>query len=533
MLHANLALFKGEVVGQQSKNNKLNTEETIPKKITQQILPSSQTSKFSQPLQIPSQLPNPSKPIIRLDPSIAANVNMDAGTGTSGVATVAISKKKRVMLCGTYPIGQSNGYSRVVYYISKFIGLKAAEDIQLTIYGFQNFKQTAGTRNDIPSNVILHDAMATEEPKRGGFGEKEIGTYLKGHPQDIVIIFNDMVITAACVETIVNELTPVERKSFKLISYMDQVYPYQKKQYIQMLNTNFDGVITFTPYWRSTVRKLGLEKRIPCYVFPHGFDHTLYYPIPRKVARIFYSIPDNAFAILNLNRNQPRKRFDHTMMAFALVVKKLYDLFLKYKEKLKIYEENNARNNNKMAQPMPPNPIRLVIGTAIDASWNLLEVLEHELMLLDVPFDFGKECIIAVANPQQLSDRDINVLYNSCDVGLNTCEGEGFGLCQIEHLALGCPQVCPKIGGLQEFANANNSHVIETKWRYYVDKHRDGIGGIAEIGDPVDYAEAIWKYYSDPKLLSKHSKAGRNEIIQHYKWETVVDHFHKILLDIN
>ena len=220
-------------------------------------------------------------------------------------------------------------------------------------------------------------------------------------------------------------------------------------------------------------------------------------------------------------------------MAFALVVKKYYDLFVKYKEKLKTYEDNCARGTNKMAQPMPPAPLRLVIGTAIDASWNLLEVLEHELMLLDVPFDFGKDCIIGVANPQQLSDRDINVLYNSCDVGLNTCEGEGFGLCQIEHLALGCPQICPKIGGLQEFANNNNSQVIETKWRYYIDKHRDGIGGIAEIGDPVDYAEAIWKYYSDPKLLAKHSKAGRTEIIQHYKWETVVDHFHKILLDIN
>ena len=31
--------------------------------------------------------------------------------------------KKRVMLCGTYPIGASNGYSKVVYYISKYLGI--------------------------------------------------------------------------------------------------------------------------------------------------------------------------------------------------------------------------------------------------------------------------------------------------------------------------------------------------------------------------------------------------------------------------
>lgn len=519
MLHTNSSLFNAEVVGQQSKSNIASQQQNIQSSTN--VKP---VIRLEHNIQQEPQEPQETNTqrVIQLTPNVTQVQNMSLNTKTN---------KKRVMLCGTYPIGQTNGYSRVVYYISKFLGLNAADDIQLTIYGFQNFNQTHSTRNDIPSNVILHDALSTEEPRRGGFGDKEIATYLKGHPQDVVIIFNDMVITSMCVDTILKELTSEERKSFKLISYMDQVYPYQKKQYMQMLNNHFDGIIAFTPYWRTIARTLGLDKRIPCYVFPHGFDHTLYYPIPRKITRVFYSIPENAFSILNLNRNQPRKRFDHTMMAFAIVLKKYWDLMQKYKEKLSTYQQNIAAGQ-KSIQPTQPIPIRLVIGTAIDASWNLLEILEHELMLLDVPLEFGKECMIAIANPQQLTDRDINVLYNACDVGLNTCEGEGFGLCQIEHLALGCPQICPKIGGLQEFANSDNSQVIEAKWRYYIDKHRDGIGGIAEIGDPVEYAEAIWKYYSDPKLLSKHSKAGRNYIIQHYKWETVVEHFHKILLDI-
>ena len=33
------------------------------------------------------------------------------------------NSKKRIMLCGTYPIGASNGYSKVVYYISKYLGI--------------------------------------------------------------------------------------------------------------------------------------------------------------------------------------------------------------------------------------------------------------------------------------------------------------------------------------------------------------------------------------------------------------------------
>ena len=424
--------------------------------------------------------------------------------------------KYRVMFCGTYPIGQSNGYSRVVYYIAKFLGKR--EDIQLTVYGFQNYKQTAGSdmRNDIPSSVILHDALATEDPKRSGFGEKEVAAYLKQNPQDMVVIFNDMVITSALVQNIMTQMTPDERKAFKLVSYMDQVYPYQKKQYIDMLNTYFDAVITFTPYWRKTARKLGLKPEVPCYVLPHGFDHHLYYPIPKNLARMYFSLPEDAFTILNLNRNQPRKRWDHTMMAFADVVARHYKL---------------TQDKVHKKQPVP-RPIKLMIATVASGYWELMEVFEHELSQRGVPIDYGKECIVALAKPQQVSDRDINILYSACDLGLNTCEGEGWGLCQSEHAAVGAPQVAPKIGGLQEFLHADNSTLIEAKWKYYIDKQRDGIGGIAEVGDPKEYADAIWKYYTQPHLTEKHGKKARMEILQHFRWETVVDHFATIIHNI-
>lgn len=442
-----------------------------------------------------------------------------ASAPASAPASAVVSKKPgtagalRVLFCGTYPIGQSNGYSRVVYYIAKYLGLK--KNIALTIYGFQNFNQTLGStqRNDIPESVHLHDALATEEPKRNGFGEKEIGAFLKANPQDVVIIFNDMVITSALVQTIVNELP---NRTFKLVSYMDQVYPYQKPQYIEVLNNYFDAVIAFTPYWRTTVRRLGLKSSIPCYVFPHGFDHSLYYPVPPKIARIYYNIPDDAFVVLNLNRNQPRKRWDHTMMAFAELVRRQYELATK------------ATRDGKPA----PRPVRLMIATAIDGFWNLGEVYENELRMKGVPAPYGQACLISLTKPQQMSDRDINILYNACDVGINTCEGEGFGLCQIEHAAVGHPQVCPKIGGLQDFLTENHSKLIDAKWSYYIDKHRDGIGGIAQVGDHAEYAEALWDYYSNKALYEKHAKAARKYILQHYKWPDVVDNFYNIIMNI-
>lgn len=421
-----------------------------------------------------------------------------------------VTGKTRVLFCGTYPIGQSNGYSRVVYYIAKHLGLK--EDIALTIYGFQNYQQTAGSnlREDIPPSVKLHDALATENPRRNGFGEKEIGQFLRKNPQDIVVIFNDMVITSALAQTIHQEFSPEERKKFKLVSYMDQVYPYQKKQYIDLLNQLFDAVVCFTPYWEKIAKSLGLRKDMPTYFFPHGFDHTLYYPIPQKIARMYFSLPEDAFMVLQLNRNQPRKRLDHTMMAWALVVRKHLDA-------------QKANPNKKY------KPLTLMLSTQIQGFWDLLEIYEHELRKLDIPFELGKKYLVSVAKPQQMSDRDINILYNASDIGLNTCEGEGFGLCQFEHAAVGCPQVAPNIGGFREFLHSKNSMVVEAKWNYYVDKQRDGIGGFAEVSDPRDIADAIWKYYTNPQLVTKHGQLARKEIVQHYRWETVVNHFHGIL----
>jgi D-inositol-3-phosphate glycosyltransferase len=415
-------------------------------------------------------------------------------------------KNKRVMICGTYPIGQSNGYSRVVYYISKYLGLKT--DIDLTIYGFQNFKNISSSgREDIPKNVILHDAYATEEPKRNGFGDKEIADYIKKNPQDVIVIFNDMVITTSLIKDIVEKIPKEERSKFKMISYMDQVYPYQKPDYIHVLNECFDAVITFTPYWESVVRSLGLKPEIPTYFFPHGFDDKLYFPIPKNLARIYYTLPQDAFIILNLNRNQPRKRWDHTLMAFADIVERHYKL-------------ENVR------------PILLMIGTAIKGYWNLIDIYKNELKKRSIPFDIGIKYITSISNPQQLTDRSINILYNACDIGINTCEGEGFGLCQFEHLAIGCPQIVANIGGFKEFINENNSIAVEPKWNYYIDNVRDGIGGFAEVSDPKDFADAIWDYYNNPEKVKEHGTNGRKEILQHYSWETVVDLLYNAIKNI-
>ena len=396
----------------------------------------------------------------------------------------SVDGKKRVMLCGTYPIGTSNGYSKVVYYIAKYLGI--FDDISLTIYGFQNVNNTndKSQRNNIPDSVKLHDVLAAENPKRNGFGEIEIGDFIKRNPQDVIIIFNDNMITTSLTSTIIKECGD-QKSNFKLWSYMDQVYPYQKKNYIDILNAYFDGIITFTPYWKD-------------------------------IARTYFKYDINDFMVLNLNRNQPRKCWDHTIIAWVEFVEMHYNVNVR----------NTIKKNNNNTRP-----IKLIIGTQIDAYWNLWDVIENEVKFRDVPYDYVKKTIIEVPMPQQLSDKEINILYNCCDVGCNNCNGGGYELTVFECLGLGIPQVASYVGGIREYLNDNNSIPIKSSIYQYLDNKSNGIGGKAEITDPHDFALAFWKYFNNPLLGTKHGKNGRENILKNYRWETLVKYFHSNILN--
>jgi glycosyltransferase involved in cell wall biosynthesis len=321
-------------------------------------------------------------------------------------------------------------------------------------------------------------------------------------------------ITTSLTSTIIKECGD-ERSNFKLWSYMDQVYPYQKKNYIDILNAFFDGIITFTPYWKEIALKLGIKNTMPIHVFPHGFDTNMYYPIPKDIARTYFKYNVNDFMVLNLNRNQPRKCWDHTIIAWVEFVEMHYNVNVR----------NTIKKNNDNIRP-----IKLIIGTQIDAFWNLWDVIENEVKFRDVPFDYVKDTIVEVAMPQQLSDKEINILYNCCDIGCNNCNGGGYELTVFECLGLGIPQVASYVGGIREYLNDNNSIPIKSTIYQYLDNKSNGIGGKAEITDPHEFALAFWKYFNNPQLRMKHGKNGRENILKNYRWETLVKYFHSNIL---
>jgi hypothetical protein len=65
--------------------------------------------------------------------------------------------------------------------------------------------------------------------------------------------------------------------------------------------------------------------------------------------------------------------------------------------------------------------------------------------------DFVKRLMLVDTSKTALPDTAINEIYNAADLGINLSDGEGFGLCQIEHLYTGAPQIVTDIGTYRSF----------------------------------------------------------------------------------
>lgn len=392
----------------------------------------------------------------------------------------------RVAFFGTHP-QQFNGYSKVVYELAKVIGANHANEVEWHIFGFQKFHVLENYRVDVPPNVHLYDAFAQEGRTPPGFGYTISKAYVERIQPDVVIIFNDLIILT----THLKELQKAaNRDRFRLIAYIDQVYLTQHPHYLTTVNQMADEAILFTDFWSDCIRTQGIK--LPCHSLPHGFDPNTYFPIPRRLCRRFYGINDDDFVVLNLNRNTIRKRWDICMMAFAHVV---------------------ARR--------PDAKIKLLIGTDLTCAHNMKEIFEQELTVLGIPnpSQVAKERFIIPGKPQQLSDRETNILYNLADCGINTCEGEGFGLCNFEQAAIGVPQIVPWTGGFRDFFTEENAYIVKPKaWIHNPDPGKTSIGGKVELCDYNDFADAILALYDDPELRAKYARNAKATIPGSYKW---------------
>ena len=415
----------------------------------------------------------------------------------------------RVLLAGTHPY-QQNGYSRVVYELAR--RLAARKDLKLTVYGFQ--KAPDGMRpaaeRAVPPEVTVFDAAGAEVPRKGGFNDAYFGTYLKQNPQDVVIIYNDLAVTTMMVTNLVDHHGRDRRaRPFALVSYFDQVYDTQRKRHVKMLAEEFDGIIAFSDEWKANAQRLvGAEAsaRIHWGVVGHGLDPLQTFPVTRRLARHYFAVPNDAFVVLNLNRNTPRKRYDHVVMAYAVVA---------------------AEIESRIAQGKTCQPLRFLIATAMQGAWDIPELFEQECVRLGMPAEACYKYLIGVSAPQSMTDRDVNIMHSVADVHCTMADGEGFGLCSMESAAVGVAQVANAIGGITAVLDDSCALLVKPTHVYHVTNLHDAIGGRPVAGDYREAAAAILKYYDSPVLRASHGQAARKKITtsQDFSWDALAARF--------
>ena len=349
--------------------------------------------------------------------------------------------EERILLISTHP-SATNGYSNVVNSMLDSI----SKNNVVIVYGFHGTENHLFIENE---NVILH-TVETD------LGIDQINQFIKLCNPSKLIIYNDPYV----VYSFLNEINKIQ-KTFEIIVYLDLVYKNSKKFYIEYLNTCVDKMCVFLYCWEKELINIGYKNSIT--IIPHCANKNIK-KIDKQKCQEILGLDPNYVYLLNLNRNTPRKR---------------YDIFIKG---LSQFYKNNPNSN-----------VKVICSCERKNVFDLHEIMEYEKL--------EQDNIIFIESPGTLSNEYINYLYNATDVGINTCDGEGFGLCNFEHASVGKPQIVPNHDSLMEIYE-NHAQYIDTNSSYYNDSTRDSLSGIAYIPCYESVAKCIESYLSEEMRMN-------------------------------
>lgn len=166
----------------------------------------------------------------------------------------------------------------------------------------------------------------------------------------------------------------------------------------------------------------------PAVVIPLGVDTDGYRPMDRSDARIRRKLKNEDLSLLdkfivgNVNRNQPRKRWDLTIRYFARWIKE--------------FDVKDAW----LYLHVGPTGDRGVSVEQLCRYYGVVDGINDRLALIQPEVFYG-------APEHEMVDT-----YNSFDVFMTTTQGEGMGLTTLEAMACGVPCILPDWAALGDWA---------------------------------------------------------------------------------
>lgn len=269
-----------------------------------------------------------------------------------------------------------------------------------------------------------------------------------------------------------------------------------------------DRFVAYTRYGRDEFARVTAElkaegKRFAFSeidIIPHGVDTSAFHPIAggRREARmrLWPDRPelhgDQNFIVLNANRPMPRKRIDLTIDGFARF----------------------ARNT--------PSDVRLCLHQAIGYGDERAKVAAW----VDAAGITDRVLFTADAAPDGVtSDERLNLIYNACDVGVNTAMGEGWGLISMEHAATRAAQIVPRHSACHEIWTDGETGEDAALFLDPVERSIPSFS-LLEFAtiSPAQLAEALARLYADRRLLHHLAGAAYGVATRpDYTWDAVAD----------
>ncbi len=275
-----------------------------------------------------------------------------------------------------------------------------------------------------------------------------------------------------------------------------------------------DSVIAYTEFARQQFEQAFARLRAQdsavdfpvVEVIPHGVDGERFFPFPELLQnefasasrlpakqQVFPELPqaEDSFVVLNASRPDRRKRIDLTIAGFAA-----------------------------FAADKPAN-VRLCLHHAI-----MGEEEEQQIQTLVQQYGLGERLLLNPLGRGIASDERLNLLYNACDVGINTSMGEGWGLVSFEHGAAGAAQIVPDHTACGDLWQGRAELIPPV--RSFIPHH--SVLEMSEVS-AAGVADALESLYRNPQHRQTLSRAAydaaRNPA---YSWDAIALQFEALFL---
>lgn len=298
---------------------------------------------------------------------------------------------------------------------------------------------------------------------------------------DGIFILNDVWVISKYLEII--------KQTFQKIPPIIVYFPVDSKYLSNGWFQNFDIVtkaVAYTQFGYDEIKRVYDGDNIT--IIPHGVDTSVFKRLStdrNKIRRTVFpeSNIEDAFLVLNANRNQPRKRIDMTMKGFSL-----------------------------FAQGKPSN-VKLYLHMGLkDVGWDVLALADR--------YEISDRLVLSnlSKNIQQVPVEMLNAVYNVCNVGINTSLGEGWGLCSVEHAVTGAPQLVPNHSSCRELFSDCGLLIPVSQEIVGTDNQTE-----SGLVHPVDVANSLEKIYSNYNLYQELADKGMEKFTSEtYSWKYIV-----------